>query len=174
MPWDTSHWIALVLTPLLCLLGVALTAITLPGNWLIVAWALGLKLWQPHVVEWWTVLVMIGIALAAEGLEFLASAMGAAKAGASTWGAIGAMLGALVGSILGIMVPPPPLGSIVCGCAGAAVGAVLMERYKEKRSWQESRKAGMGAAVGRLLSMLAKVFAAILLSLMVSLAVVQP
>lgn len=170
--WAWDQWAAAISTPFVCLIGIALTAITLPGNWLIVLWAFIIKLWQPEVVSWWSLVALVALAGLGEGLEFLASALGASKAGGTKHGAIGAMLGSLVGAIVGIVVPPPIVGSIICAALGAATGAVVGERYINKRSWQESGKVAAGAAIGRVIAMFAKILIAAIMSLILCLAVV--
>ncbi|MFO0857490.1 MAG: DUF456 domain-containing protein [Phycisphaerales bacterium] len=170
--WAWDQWAAAISTPFICLIGIALTAITLPGNWLIVLWAFIIKLSQPEVVSWWSLVALVALAGLGEGLEFLASALGASKAGGTKHGAIGAMLGSLVGAIVGIVVPPPIVGSIVCAALGAATGAVVGERYINKRSWQESGKVAAGAAIGRVIAMFAKILIAAIMSLLLCLAVV--
>lgn len=166
-------WVAVAGTPFVCLIGVLLTALLLPGTWLMVLWAFILKLWQPDLVAWWTVALVLVLAAIGEGLEFIASALGAAKAGGSKHGAIGAMLGSFLGAIVGIFVPPPVIGSIVCAALGAAGGAIAGERWLNKASWEESRKVATGAAIGRLLATIAKVLIAIVIAAVLCIAVVN-
>ncbi len=170
--WAWDQWAAAISTPFICLIGIALTAITLPGNWLIVLWAVILKVWQPELVSWWSLVALVALAGVGEGLEFLASALGATKAGGTKHGAIGAMLGSLVGAIVGIVVPPPIVGSIICAALGAATGAVVGERVINKRSWEETRKVAAGAAIGRVIAMFAKILIAAMMALVLCLAVV--
>lgn len=170
--WAWDQWTAAISTPFICLIGIALTAITLPGNWLIVLWAFIIKLWQPDLVSWWSLVALVALAGVGEGLEFLASALGATKAGGTKHGAIGAMIGSLVGAIVGIVVPPPIIGSIFCAALGAAIGAVVGERYINKRSWEESGKVAAGAAIGRVIAMFAKILIAAFMSLILCLAMV--
>jgi uncharacterized protein len=132
-----------------------LTLVTLPGTWLIVLWALGICIWQPSIMPWWMVLVLVVLAAIGEGLEFLASAIGAAKAGASRWGIVLAVIGALLGAIVGMFVIPI-IGAIIGGALGAACGAIAGESWVAKRPWNETKKVATGAAIGRLLATLAK------------------
>ena len=69
---------------LCCLIGVAMTAIRLPGTWLIAATALGYAWsngWARSGVT--LVAVLSGVALFGEALEILASVVTARRAGAS-------------------------------------------------------------------------------------------
>jgi len=78
------------------------------------------------------------IALAAEGLSYLAGVLGARKGGASLKGMAGAVLGALVGLFVlqpfGIFIGPP-------------MGAVLGEMWAGRHG-QDAIRAGLGALVG--------------------------
>lgn len=80
------------------------------------------------------------IALAAEGLVYLAQAYGAKRAGASWKGVVGAILG----GVLGLFVLQP-VGILV----GPIVGAVVGELVGGKRG-AEAFKAGLGALLGTL------------------------
>lgn len=171
--WNWDLWVAVAGTPFICLVGVVLTALLLPGTWLMVLWAVILKLWQPDLVAWWTLVIVIVLASIGEGLEFVASALGAAKAGGSKHGALGAMVGSFLGAIVGIFVPPPVIGSIVCAALGAAGGAIAGERWLNKTSWEDSRKVATGAAIGRLLATIAKVLIAIMIATVLCIAVVN-
>ncbi|MCC7476755.1 MAG: DUF456 domain-containing protein [Pirellulales bacterium] len=135
------------------------TLVTLPGNWFIAGMAALFAWWIPaeagQGVTWTTVLVLLGLALLGEVVEFGASAAGAAKRGASKRGIVLSMVGALFGSMLGLMVgtPIPVLGSFVMailgGALGAYCGAYLGEGWKGRQ--EEDRKAvGRGAFAGRI------------------------
>jgi hypothetical protein len=167
---DWAHVSLVIGAPLVCLLGVALTAVALPGTWLLVLFAAGVKLWQPEAISWWTFAALVLLGGLGELIEFFASAIGARKAGASRRGAIAAMVGSLVGAIVGLGFVPP-IGPIVGGALGAAVGAIGVERWWQKREWKESVRAGTGAAMGRVFATVAKVLVAIVMGLWLSLAV---
>jgi uncharacterized protein len=150
-----QHWTAIAVTTLAGVLGTALTMLTLPGTWLMLLVAVGLQLWLPGLYSWWTLGVAGSVALLGEVVEFGASAMGAAKGGASKRGALGAMIGAVVGAIVG----SPfffPLGTLAGGALGAAVGTLTAERAWAKRDWTAASKAAGGAAAGRLVATVLK------------------
>lgn len=168
LDWAHAGAIALVLAA--ALVGVVLTAITLPGTWLTVVAALGVKLWQPELFPWWVLIVAIGLALVGEAVEFGASAVGAAKGGASRRGALGAMIGSLAGAILGSPIFFP-IGTILGAAIGAAVGAIIVERGSANKTWTDASKAGAGAAAGRLVATVAKTALAAGIALLVSIAV---
>lgn len=141
-------------------LGVAMTLLTLPGAWVIVATAAGLAVWQPGVISWWTIGLCAVLAGAGEVAEVAATGAGAARGGASRAGMFGAIVGTLVGAVVGILIPPPIVGSLIAAAAGAALGAAGMERVWHRRAWGESAKAGAGAAAGRLAAVVIKAIVA--------------
>lgn len=133
--------------------------VALPGNWIVVG-AAALFAWLlPATPEsgigWKTVLVLLGLAVAGEIVEFVAGAAGAAKQGASRRAIALSIVGAIVGSIvgLGIGTPIPIIGSLIMavlgGAAGAFVGAYVGEVWKG-RNEPERLAAGRGAFFGRI------------------------
>jgi uncharacterized protein YqgC (DUF456 family) len=139
----------------------------LPGNWLIVAVAIG---------SWWlaaqesriyvSLLPVIAIVLAAllgELLEFIAGALGASRMGGSKRGTLlaigGSIAGAIVGLFFGTLIPVPIVGpvlvSLLLGAGGAFAGAVTGERWAGK-DWDASIQIGNAAFWGRLLGTVGK------------------
>jgi uncharacterized protein YqgC (DUF456 family) len=147
------------------LVGWLTTLVTLPGNWIIVGLAALFAWLMPTAagqgVSWKTVLVLIGLAVVGEIVEFGASAAGAAKHGASKRGVALSMVGAIVGSILGLTagLPIPFLGpfvgALVGGAAGAFFGAYIGESWKG-RPESERVAVGRGAFTGRIWGTVAK------------------
>jgi uncharacterized protein YqgC (DUF456 family) len=136
-----------------------LNLVALPGNWIVVglaalfAWLLPVQAEQG--MSWTTVVVLLGLAVLGEVIEFVAGAAGAAKQGASrraiALSIVGAVMGSLVG--LGIGTSIPIIGSLVMavlgGAAGAFAGAYVGEVWKG-RAEQERMAAGRGAFFGRI------------------------
>lgn len=92
-------------------------------------------------------LVILGLlALASYGIDFLASALGAKKFGASSRAIWGAALGALVGIFFGL----PGL------VFGPFLGAVTGE-FTARATWQKAVQAGFGATVGLIFGALLKI-----------------
>jgi uncharacterized protein len=168
--WSWEQWTVAGLSPLAALLGVALTAVTLPGTWLILAAAVAVRLLQPEMISWWPIAFMFVLALLGELMEFAAGALGAHKAGASTKGAIGAVVGALVGALAGAPLLFP-VGSIVGGAVGSGAGAVIGEHMQARKTWKESARIAGGAAAGRLIATVAKTLVAALMGIVLCLAV---
>ncbi|MBI2478267.1 MAG: DUF456 domain-containing protein, partial [Planctomycetia bacterium] len=106
----------------------ALNAIGMPGNWLVVALAATYAYFMPNErrldIDGWTIVALLALAALGEGLEFLAGALGASKAGASKRGTALALVGSLIGGIAGIFVPVPVVGQIVGPIVCAGFGAL--------------------------------------------------
>jgi len=150
---------------LACLVGVAMTAIRLPGTWLIVASAAGYA-WS----EGWpraslTLLgILTGIALLGEGIEILASVVTARRAGASRKAAWGGMLGGILGMIfLSFLVPIPIVGTMIGALVGCFTGATLVEMYVRKDMFRGT-KVGVFAAMGFVFGAVAKIVVALVMS----------
>ena len=147
----------------------ALNLVSLPGNWLcVLATAIYWYFVSPDsgatAISGWVVVTVLGLATLAEIVEFLASSLGATKAGGSKRAAILALLGSVVGAIAGAaagsaLIPIPIVGTVIgalCGGgAGALMGAVLGETAKGRTS-QESWQVGKAAFWGRIFGSLAK------------------
>ncbi|GJQ29067.1 MAG: hypothetical protein HBSAPP03_09510 [Phycisphaerae bacterium] len=153
--WDWIQISAVALIALASFAGVVLTVLTLPGTWVTVAAGVVVKAWRPELMPWWVLLAALALALLAEGIEFAATALGAAKAGATRRGAVGAIIGSIVGALGGSIVPPFPLGTILGGVLGAGLGAMIAERHGNA-TWRQAGQAAGGAAAGRLVATLAK------------------
>ncbi len=150
-------YVAASIVTLAALLGIVMTLVTLPGIWAMIAVALGCQLWQPGLFSWWTLAIVVVLALLAELVELVASAAGSKRAGGTRAGAWGSIGGSLIGLVLGqILIPIPIIGALIGAVAGAGLGAIALERGVSKRTWGESTKAGGGAAAGRLLSVFIK------------------
>ena len=139
--------------------------VTIPGNWVLVALTALFAWFFPENgepgVSWWTIGILIALALLGELIEFAAGAAGAARRGASFRGMALAVLGALVGSISGALVTLPiplaPLvGALLGGAGGAFAGAYIGESWKG-RSADESFEVGKAAFFGRILGTVGKI-----------------
>ena len=157
-------WPVACLFALLVLACIVLMLLGLPGTWFMIGLAVLIDL----IDGWWlpdeqrptfsiTVLA-VAVVLAALGelLEFIASALGAKKAGASRLGILGALGGSLVGAVAGtFLLPIPVVGTLVGAVAGSFAGAVLVE-VAAGRSIEHTVKPATGAAIGRVLGTLGK------------------
>jgi hypothetical protein len=137
-----------LLATLLIALGFAgLIVPILPGIPLVFA-GLVLLAWADNFVYvGWITLALLGVlALVSYGVDFLATALGAKKFGASPRAMIGAALGAVAGLFFGL----PGL------LLGPFVGAVIGE-LSNRTSVRAAAHAGVGAMVGLLFGALLKI-----------------
>ena len=153
--------ILLVLCVLGGVLGSALPAV--PGAsiiWLGVV-AHGLMTgWEPLGL-WIQVTIMV-LALLALVSQFLITALGAKRTGATMWGVIGALLGLMVG----FAIPIPILGPL----AGAFGGALLAEHLATGKEGKEALRAGAGALIGTLVGTMAEFTIALVMTAVIALA----
>lgn len=137
-----------LLAALLIVLGFAgLILPVVPGIPLVFA-GLVLLAWAEHFayVGWMTLTLLGALALVSYGIDFLASALGAKKFGASPRAVVGAALGALAGLFFGLV------GILL----GPFVGAVLGE-FSRQSSVRAAAHAGVGATLGLLFGALLKI-----------------
>jgi uncharacterized protein YqgC (DUF456 family) len=137
-----------LLAALLIALGFAgLILPALPGIPLVFAGLL-LLAWAEHFayVGWVTLTVLGVLALASYGIDFLASALGAKRFGASPRSVVGAALGAFIGMFFGLP------GLLLGPFAGAVIGELSV-----RTSLRAATQAGVGATIGLLFGALLKV-----------------
>ena len=162
---------------------VLLTALGLPGSWIL----LGISLGVEFADRWylpaghdptfgWKILVFCALlAILGEILEFLAGALGARKAGSSKRGMFGAVMGGLIGALLGTSIPIPLFGTLVGAVLGTFCGAFWGEiTHKEGKTARESLKPALGATLGRMLGTLCKIPIALTLWITLVVAVFWP
>jgi uncharacterized protein YqgC (DUF456 family) len=159
-------WALLLATTLI--VGWLLNLISLPGNWINVAATALYALLMPSAgrlgVGWFVVVVIVGLAMLGEVIEFAAGAAGAKKAGGSrrsAWLALaGGVAGALIGVFAGVVIPIPIIGSMIGALLfaglGSLGGAVLGETWVG-RDADHSWRVGKAAFWGRLMGTLGKI-----------------
>jgi len=144
---EVTAFLLALMVMLLGLIGAVVPAI--PGTPLIFLAALGHKLWLgDRSVSWWVLGLLGFITLTTLILDYLATAYGAKKLGATWRGVLGAVLGVMVGALW------LPFGLVI----GPFVGAMLLEMATGKQ-WHEAGKAGVGAALGLLAGAVGKIAA---------------
>jgi uncharacterized protein YqgC (DUF456 family) len=136
-----------------CVVGLVGTLVPMfPGSLLIVLSAVGFTLWQGTERLGYGALGLVGgLFVAAQVAQYLVSAYGAKRMGASRWGTVGAALGLMLGVFL--PVPPVPVGGAL---TGAFLGALGLELLGARRRGEEAFGAGVGAALGALASLFAE------------------
>ncbi len=160
-----SQVLTVVAVCLVCLFGVALTAVRMPGTWLLLG---GVALyglcteWQ--TVTWGLLLLLTVLAIAGEIVEFFTSAVTARKAGGSRRAAWGGLVGGVLGMVfLSFLVPIPIIGSMVGALAGCFVGAAIAE-VSHHSHLGKSTRVGFFAALGMALGTAGKVAFALAMS----------
>lgn len=144
------------------LLTLPLTALGLPGAWVLLA---GIGIWKiadPTIAIGWTGIgIAFAIALVAELIEFFLAARYTTKYGGSRRAGWGAIIGGIIGAIVGV--PIPIVGSIFGSFAGAFLGALLAE-YSMHREHAQAGRVAWGALVGRVFATAAKVSLGVVLA----------
>jgi uncharacterized protein YqgC (DUF456 family) len=170
MAWDWTLWGVVISALILVnMTGVFLTALQLPGTWLmvlgtaIIAWLHGMA-WRDTLITYWTPITLLVLAVVGEVIETAASAAFAGKAGASKRAMIMAIGGGLVGALVGTFALAfiPILGTLIGAAIGAGVGSLLGDKWAG-RQWGPAWKAGRGAAVGRFWGALGKLCVAVIM-----------
>jgi len=138
-------WLASAALILLGLLGTVLPL--LPGTLLVWGGVL-LGAWIDDFtrVGVGTVIVVSVLAVLAWGLDFVASLLGARRAGASKQALVGAALGTVLGLFMGLV------GVLFMPLVGAAVG-----EYWAQKNQQRAAKVALATWLGLMLGMVAKV-----------------
>jgi uncharacterized protein YqgC (DUF456 family) len=145
----------LCLLILFCVAGVLLTALQLPGTWLIViasasyGWLDGWGRLGMKVVALLAVLALVG-----EIVEFTMGGIVARRSGGSRRAAWGAIIGGFAGMVL-LSVPVPLIGTIIGGVIGCFAGAVVAELTLHDDIGRGAR-VGAWSAVGRVVGLVSK------------------
>ncbi len=149
------HWVAYAILLLVCLCGIFITLLGLPGLWLIVAAALGYA-WKTSFQQIgpWTLATLFLIAAVAELIEFVSGSRGAKKAGGSSRAAWGALIGGIVGAIV-LSVPVPIIGTTIGLCIGVFVGALIGE-MSVRDDAAHSIRVGFAATKARIYAIIIK------------------
>lgn len=117
---------------LLCVVNLGflgLTAMTLPGNWLMVGVTAAVAWWQwdAQMISPAVLVAVVTLAGLGELLEMFSSSILVRRSGGTRRASRGALLGGLAGALAGAFVIPVPLfGSMLGAAAGAACGALLL------------------------------------------------
>jgi len=151
-----------------CGLAVAMTAVRLPGTWLLLAGA-GTYGW---LTEWrsvtlGTLILLAVIAVSGEIVELATSALAARRAGGSRRAAWGGLIGGMLGMVfLSFLVPVPLVGSMVGAIAGCFLGAAVAE-LSQRSHLAHGTRVGFFAALGLAIGTAAKVVLALMMSAIV-------
>jgi uncharacterized protein YqgC (DUF456 family) len=147
------------------LIGLALTAIGLPGLWMFLLVALGLALGGVAGAPGATALMIgLGLAFLAEIVEWVASVRWTRRSGGSRRAGWGALIGGLVGAVVGL--PVPIIGSVLGSFAGSFLGALAAEYSVTGRSGLAGQVA-WGALIGRVVATAIKMALGVIVAVLV-------
>jgi len=140
----TLGWIVAVLLMVVGIAGTVLPA--LPGTILVLA-GIVLAAWLDDFtrVKWWVVAIIAVLAVLAWVTDYLATVMGAKKAGASTLAIVGAALGTVVGIFMGLV------GVLFMPFVGAVIG-----EYIAQKNAKQAAKVGFATWIGLLVGTVVK------------------
>lgn len=138
------HTLYYVLAVIMMVVGIAGTVLpALPGLPLVFAGML-LAAWAGDFeqVGGWTIAVLAILTLVSLGIDFMATALGAKRVGASKPALIGAVLGTFAGLLFGI------IGVFVGPFVGALLGELVWLRRVGGRQLGQATKVGLGTWLG--------------------------
>jgi uncharacterized protein len=143
-----SHTIGWIFAIILIVIGVAGTVLpALPGVALVIGGiALGAWLDDFTRVPWWVVAICAVLAVIAWVTDFLATVMGAKKAGASKLAIVGAAVGTIVGIFMGL------IGVLFMPFVGAVLGQYISEK-DSKRAAKVGFATWLGLLVGTIVKL---------------------
>ena len=131
----------------ICVVGLLLIPLGLPGLWVIVLGVLGYGwLTDFRTLSVGFIALAVGLAVLGEVFEAWIGFRFAQRYGGSRRAGWGALVGGLIGAIVGV--PVPIIGSVIGGFVGAFAGAALFE-YTRARQSGTAAWAGWGAVLGR-------------------------
>jgi uncharacterized protein YqgC (DUF456 family) len=144
-----------IISYILIVIGLIITAVNLPGVWLIFVGILlsAISGQFLNITAPWLILFFI-VALLSGFIDNVVMLLGAKKFGATKWGIIGAIVGAIVGFLI---------GNIVGVILGPFLGAVAFELAFASRNNKEAFKAGVGTIIGMVASVFVKMVIAIIM-----------
>jgi uncharacterized protein YqgC (DUF456 family) len=150
-----GQWSWYLLWSLLLIFASLMVYLGLGGNFVIIGLALVHALvtgFDP--LSWHLLLILLGIALLGEGVEFVVGTFYPARQGASRSGVVGAFVGGLLGAAVGNSLVPV-VGAVLGSFVGAFGGAVFGE-YRRNQKLEPSLRIGTHAFIGRLVAILFK------------------
>ncbi len=142
------------------IVSIVLTAIGLPGNWLIFFAALFYGYLESFIhMDSTVLLVLFGAVLTGELAEFVAGSLGAKKENASRTAILAAFIGGIAGGIIGTGIMPG-LGSIA-GAIGGSFASGYAAEYLVTGNREKATRVAKSIIVGQTLGLLFKLAIAI-------------
>lgn len=153
MDFGTS--LILVVFFLVLLIALVFTLIGLPGNWLMMlAIAITGLITKGNPLSLWQCIILVGILLLGEIIEFALPLLGARRYKPSSWAYGASIIGAIVGGIMGTAIIP-----LIGGFIGAALGVFFLTYFVESlqaRRQEEAQYIARSAMIGSLVGMTIK------------------
>ena len=137
----------IILTALLCLIGLLLSALSLSGTWLILLAAL-ITQFTLGVPGLWVLILFALLCIVTEAIEALAGFLGVQKRGGSKRAGLATLLGGLLGAVIGSAIFPV-LGTFAGMLLGSFALAYVAETMLEKKP-AEAAHIARGAVWARL------------------------
>ncbi|HKC40992.1 MAG TPA: DUF456 family protein [Gemmatimonadales bacterium] len=160
-----------VLFGVICLVGLALVALGLPGLWLIVAAVIAFGAVTGFKgIGLVTIVVVLVLAIIGEVIEAWLGFGLARRYGGSKRAGWGALLGGLAGAIVGV--PVPVIGSVIGAFIGSFAGAMIFE-YTKTAAAGTAVRAGWGALLGRAAATAAKTAVGVIIAVVALFAAVR-
>ena len=149
-----------LLVIIIAVLGIGMTAIGLPGNWLILVTAVGYGYLENFEHMSTAVLLwLFGALLIGELAEFVAGSLGAKKEKASSSAIVAAFVGGIAGGIIGTGIMPG-LGSIG-GAIGGSFAAGYLTEYIATGNREKAGRVAKSIVIGQTLGLIFKLAVAI-------------
>ncbi len=142
-----TEMLLIILTALLCLIGLLLSTLTFSGTWLVLAAAFITKL-TIGIPNIGTLVVFVLICIAVELIEMLAGFIGVQKRGGSKLAGFAALIGGLVGAGVGTGIFPI-LGT-VAGLLIGSFGAAFLVEWLRLRHHEQAAHIAWGTVWARL------------------------
>lgn len=170
---DIGGWIVNIVMLVVLLAGFLLTVIGLPGNWLIFFAALGYGFYYDFTgFTSRLLLLLLGLVLAGEFVEFIAGALGARKQKASTLATIAAFIGGIAGAVAGTAILPV-IGSLL-GAFGGAFAASYLAEYLITGNLDQSHRVAKSVLAGQIAGMAVKMAVAIAMAVTIVVNLIWP
>ena len=149
-----------LLIVIITVVGIALTAIGLPGNWLIFFTALSYGYWENFAhLDSTVLLLLFGVLLVGELAEFVAGSLGAKRENASRTAILAAFIGGIAGGVIGTGIMPG-IGSIA-GAVGGSFAAGYFAEYTVTGNKEKAARVAKSIVIGQALGLLFKLAVAV-------------
>lgn len=152
---DIGFWVLYAVSGLLLALTVLSTVFGLPGNLLLVLFAVGAAFYEGFIsLDGMFLALLAGGWLLGEGVEFFAAAIGAKKAQASRSAIVFSYIGAFFGMLLGTAILP-----VIGTLAGSLLGAFLAGfwgEYNQTGSSSQAHRVAVHVVAGQIVGVLFK------------------